>query len=195
MDAVGDMDGTIGATRAAIVLSMKTMYHRIMSTLNTSSIRIAPSRGSAAGDDQALIEAFERLGPVYLRWVRSQAGPEASGLSVARLRMLGMLRGFGPRPMGVIAKQAGISARTLTALVDRLEREGLAERIPHPSDRRATLIAITEAGERALRACLKPHRAAVAALFREFPRADRAALGRLIPLLVDAIEAQTTRKS
>jgi len=173
------------------------MYHRIMSTLNTSSMRTAAaiSAVAAVSDDQALIEAFERLGPVYLRWVRSQAGPEATGLSVARLRMLGLLRGLGPNPMGVIAREAGISARTLTALVDRLEREGLAQRIPHPSDRRATLISITDDGERALRACLKPHRAAVAALFREFPRADRAALTRLIPMLVDAIEAHTLRKS
>jgi DNA-binding MarR family transcriptional regulator len=172
------------------------MYHRIMSTLNTSSVRPPAPHGLAAGtEDQALIEAFERLGPVYLRWVRSQAGPEASGVSVARLRLLGLLRGLGPRPMGVFAKEAGIAPRTLTALVDRLEREGFARRIPHPSDRRATLIAITEAGERTLRACLKPHRAAVTALFREFPRADRLAFARLIPLLVEAIEAHTARKS
>src|ERR1700730_3956936 len=173
------------------------MYHEIMSTLNTSSVRPAHAgtASATASDDQALIEAFERLGPVYLRWVRSHAGPEASGLSVARMRLPGLLRGLGPRPMGVFAREAGISARTLTALVDRLEREGLARRVPHPSDRRATLVAITEDGERMLRACIKPHRAAVTALFHGFPRADRAAFARLIPLLVEAIEAHTVRKS
>src|ERR1043166_6587670 len=173
------------------------MYHDIMSTLNTSSQRgsHAGNATAMASDDQTLIEAFERLGPVYLRWVRSQAGPEASGLSVARMRLLGMLRALGLQPMGVFAKHAGVSARTLTALVDRLEREGLARRVPHPHDRRATLVAITDEGERMLRACLKPHRAAVTALFREFPRADRAAFARLIPLLVEAIEARTVRKS
>jgi DNA-binding MarR family transcriptional regulator len=148
-----------------------------------------------ADEDEALIAAFERLGPAYLRWVRSQARPQAAGVTVARLRLLGLLRGLGPKPMGVLARESGIAARTMTALVDGVEREGLARRIPHPTDRRATLIEITEEGERTLRACLKPHRAAVAALFRGFRRADRAAFARLIPLLVEAIEGGTARRS
>jgi DNA-binding MarR family transcriptional regulator len=154
----------------------------------------APAAGAGVDDDRALIDAFERLGPAYMRWVRGQARPEASGITVARLRIIGLLRTLGPKPMGLLAREAGIAARTLTALVDGLEREGLARRIPHPSDRRATLIEITPAGEQALRACLRPHRAAIASLFREFSQADRAALARLMPLLVAAIET-VTRKS
>jgi DNA-binding MarR family transcriptional regulator len=173
------------------------MYHIIVSTLNTVPIRSRRSSAvpAEAGDDRALIDAFERLGPAYMRWVRSQLRPEASGVTVARLRILGMLRGFGPKPMGFFAKEAGIAPRTLTTLIDGLEREGLARRLPHPDDRRATLIEITADGERALRACLKPHRDAVTALFRGLPDADRVALARLIPRLVAAIEASATRKS
>jgi hypothetical protein len=36
---------------------------------------------------------------------------------------------------------------SVTNIVDRLEADGLVRRTPHPSDRRATLVAITEAGE------------------------------------------------
>jgi DNA-binding MarR family transcriptional regulator len=174
------------------------MYHIIMSTLNTSPVDrpTAPvDETFAATDDRALIEAFERLGPAYMRWVRSQGRPEGNGVSIARLRTLGLLRTLGPKPMGVLAKESGIVARTLTALVDGLERDGLARRIPHPSDRRATLIELTEEGERTLRACMRPHRTAVAALFREFAPRDRAAFARLIPLLVEAVEARTVRRS
>lgn len=183
--------------RTAVVVSLHTMYHIIVSILNILPVGPAgtsPS-GNAGAEDARLIEAFERLGPAYMRWVRSQVRPEQSGVTVARLRMLAMLRGFGAKPMGFLAKEAGIAPRSLTALIDGLEREGLAKRIPHPIDRRATLIEITPEGERTLRACLKPHRAAVAALFHDLPPADRRALAHLIPRLVDAIEANTVRRS
>jgi DNA-binding MarR family transcriptional regulator len=168
-----------------------------MSTLNISRSRAspAPAAGLAGADDRALIDAFERLGPAYMRWVRSQTRPEAAGVTVARLRTLGLIRGLGPKPMGQLAKEGGVAPRTLTALVDGLERDGLARRVPHPSDRRATLIEITDEGEQLLRACLKPHRDSIAGLFREFEAPDRAALARLIPLLVEAIEARTARKA
>jgi DNA-binding MarR family transcriptional regulator len=173
------------------------MYHIIVSTLNTLTLGATDKspREAANADDARLIEAFERLGPAYMRWVRSQLRPEQSGVTVARLRMLAMLRGFGAKPMGFLAKEAGIAPRSLTALIDGLEREGLAKRIPHPVDRRATLIEITAEGERTLRACLKPHRAAVAALFRDLSTADRLLLARLIPRLVEAIEESTIRRS
>src|ERR1700730_14408545 len=58
---------TIARVFPDIFLSIETMYHEIMSTLNTSSVRPAHAgtASATASDDQALIEAFERLGPVY----------------------------------------------------------------------------------------------------------------------------------
>ncbi|WP_155859452.1 MarR family winged helix-turn-helix transcriptional regulator [Cellulomonas sp. KRMCY2] len=41
----------------------------------------------------------------------------------------------------------GITVGAASKLVDRLERDGLAERRPHPEDRRSSLIALTQAGE------------------------------------------------
>jgi DNA-binding MarR family transcriptional regulator len=158
------------------------------------AVRRTADGGDAVSDDHALLEAFEALGPAYMRWVRSTTRPGQGGLTVARMRTLAMLRGFGPKPMGFIARESGIAPRTLTALIDGLEREGLARRVPHPTDRRATLIEITEAGQRTLRACFKPHRAAVSALFRSFSAGERAALASLIPRLVETIEANTPRK-
>ncbi|GGM63020.1 MarR family winged helix-turn-helix transcriptional regulator [Microbacterium saperdae] len=47
--------------------------------------------------------------------------------------------------------RAGLSITVGAAskLVDRLERDGLAVRRPHPDDRRSSLIVLTDAGERA----------------------------------------------
>ena len=44
----------------------------------------------------------------------------------------------------------GIDPSTMVSLIDDLERAGLAERRPHPTDRRARAVAITPKGRRLL---------------------------------------------
>lgn len=56
------------------------------------------------------------------------------GASVARLRALRMLaRARQPLRMRDLSDMAGIAARTATAIVDSLERDGLVERVRHPT--------------------------------------------------------------
>lgn len=45
-----------------------------------------------------------------------------------------------------LGRQLQIHQTSITNLVDRLERQGLIRRIPHPSDRRSTLAEMTPAG-------------------------------------------------
>ena len=64
-----------------------------------------------------------------------------------------------PLPFDPIARAASLwearigpsvtmaAVTSVTNIVDRLEADGLVRRTPHPSDRRATLVTITEAGE------------------------------------------------
>lgn len=49
--------------------------------------------------------------------------------------------------MSDIALDVGVTARTITTMVDALERDGLVERLPDPLDRRAISLRLTEAGE------------------------------------------------
>jgi DNA-binding MarR family transcriptional regulator len=49
-----------------------------------------------------------------------------------------------------LRQELRITVGAASKLVDRLEKEGLAQRQPHPSDRRSSLIALSPAGERAL---------------------------------------------
>jgi DNA-binding MarR family transcriptional regulator len=46
-------------------------------------------------------------------------------------------------PLGEIAQFLLVHPTSITSVVDRLERDGLAVRSPHPTDRRATLASIT----------------------------------------------------
>jgi len=50
-----------------------------------------------------------------------------------------------------LARIVGLDKTTMVVTIDELEAAGLAERRPSPHDRRARVIAVTEAGERKVR--------------------------------------------
>lgn len=55
----------------------------------------------------------------------------------------------GERTQAELAELADMDKTTMVGTVDELERQGLAERVPSPSDRRARLIRVTKAGNAA----------------------------------------------
>ena len=57
----------------------------------------------------------------------------------------------GEHTQSEIARMVGLDKTTMVVTVDELEAAGLAERRPSSSDRRARVIAVTEAGERMAR--------------------------------------------
>ncbi len=61
--------------------------------------------------------------------------------------------GQPPVPMRELARRIGCDPSNVTLIGDKLQRAGLVERQPHPSDGRARVLALTDAG-RALRARL-----------------------------------------
>ncbi|NUS11125.1 MAG: MarR family transcriptional regulator [Streptomyces sp.] len=69
------------------------------------------------------------------------------GLSVSRLRLLRALAtSHEALRMRDLGDALGVAARTVTSLVDGLEREGLVVRTRHPTDRRAFLLGLTDLG-------------------------------------------------
>lgn len=70
------------------------------------------------------------------------------GLTFARYEAL-VLLSFSQRgslPMRLMGERLQLHPTSITNIVDRLEAEGLARRLPHPSDRRTTLVELTDAG-------------------------------------------------
>jgi len=64
-------------------------------------------------------------------------------LSGPRLRLLLAVWKAEPIRMNELAGKLGVKARTITDLVDALERDGLLIRVPDPMDRRATLLRLS----------------------------------------------------
>ena len=52
----------------------------------------------------------------------------------------------GALPLNQLGRQLQIHQTSITSLVDRLEKQGLIKRTPHPSDRRSTIAQMTPAG-------------------------------------------------
>src|SRR3712207_988926 len=100
-------------------------------------------RGRDGRDDavrslRALILAGERYRQVL---------SESVGLGVTETQAMSYLVVHGDRGQNELAADLGLSSGASTALVDRLERQGIAERYPHASDRRRTLVRLTDRGQ------------------------------------------------
>lgn len=131
-----------------------------------------------SADGVALVGAFAVFGPAYQRWASTLARP--GGLSVARLQLLWALRVGGSQQMSDIRSRLGVTARNVTQLVDGLEADGMVRRIPHPSDRRATIVELTDLASSVLDDSFSDHTRSLAMLFDRLPADDRAALLRII---------------
>ncbi|HWE89627.1 MAG TPA: MarR family transcriptional regulator [Pseudonocardiaceae bacterium] len=70
------------------------------------------------------------------------------GLTFARYEALVLLY-FARQsslPMRVMGQRLQLHPTSVTNIVDRLEADGLVKRTPHPTDRRTTLVEITDSG-------------------------------------------------
>jgi DNA-binding MarR family transcriptional regulator len=135
-----------------------------------------------------LVDAFADFGPCYMRWVKSRLRDR--GLTYARMRLLGALHCGGPQIMSSISEELGVTRRNVTALVDALEDERLVRRLPHPTDRRATVIELTDEGAKTTHAMYDAHREAVSELFAGLSEQDQRELIRLLDTLRDTLRSE-----
>ena len=112
----------------------------------------------------------------FRRWRRALIGDASS---YARTRLLCELHRDGPQRMADLASALDVTPRNVTTLVDGLERDGLVQRRPHATDRRATVIELTDSAHGAVERSME-HEAAIGELFEKLAPADRATLIRLI---------------
>jgi DNA-binding MarR family transcriptional regulator len=96
-----------------------------------------------------------------------------AGFSYPRLRILEILAEGGPTIMRDVADRIGISARNMTAAVHALEEAGLVVRRPHPDDRRATLIDLTDEGRSMIDTVASPAVDVMTRLFGHFTRREQ----------------------
>jgi DNA-binding MarR family transcriptional regulator len=135
---------------------------------------VRPKTGIDAVD--AIIYAAHRVRTA------ADAALREHGLSLSGLKLLKAL-GDGDCSMREISQALHVSPRTITDMIDGLEARGLVARCPHPSDRRVTLLHLTEAGAgelaRASTAAERVAAAAVGALDQDEQQVLRSLLERI----------------
>ncbi len=134
----------------------------------------------------------ERLGELYLevhhRMRRAfDDGMSSCGLSLARTKVLSQLQDGGPARPSVLAAEFGFAPRTVTELVDTLERDGLVTRQADPTDRRALLVRLTNEGQAALAVAHTTRARLMKQVFGVLDEDDRATMARLLQTLDDAM--------
>jgi DNA-binding MarR family transcriptional regulator len=119
-----------------------------------------------------------------LRWasMQSLAGWDVTPSQMRALRVLAHHDGIRA---SALAQRLHIAPRSATEVVDALEEKGLARRSLDPTDRRATLVSLTEKGERLSDDVRRTRGLESDKLFERLSATDRAHLARILRKLQD----------
>jgi DNA-binding MarR family transcriptional regulator len=86
----------------------------------------------------------------------------------------------GPQRLGNLAQAFGLDPSTITRQVQALEHESLLERRPDPTDRRASLLDLTDHGRQVLTATRSRRREWLQAALGDWDQQDHQEFGRLL---------------
>jgi DNA-binding MarR family transcriptional regulator len=146
-------------------------------------------RTASSASAERLVELFGRFGPAYGRLMargRGRGGAR-NPATWQQLRLLELLRVEGQLPMSRVGAGLGVTARNVTSLVDRLEAARLVRRVPHDTDRRVTLLELTDRGRRLNQRLFAGYRSRALRLFESLSPDDRAALERIMERLIEEV--------
>jgi DNA-binding MarR family transcriptional regulator len=108
----------------------------------------------------------------------------AHGVSIAGFNVLMILDGAdGPLCPHEVSDRRLVTRGTLTGVLDSLERDGLIERAPNPTDRRSVLLSLTGVGTTRLRRMLPDVRRREAELLAGLTADERRTLAGLVERL------------
>lgn len=130
--------------------------------------------GTEPGEDlEEVAAALTEMTTAMVRFLSDRRG----GMSLTTASTLARLEREGPIRLTALAAAEGIAQPSMTQLVQRLERQGLAARVSDPEDRRVALLTITESGREVLAERVQVRRTRLAELLATVPTEEREALG------------------
>lgn len=156
--------------------------------MNPETTAATPDRAELA---RRASEALDRVACAAERRLERHAGE--FGLSDAKLEVLEVLCCCSDRRacLHALGDELGVTRPNVTKLVDGLERGGLVERLPHPSDRRMVHAHLTRQGLRVAERAL-PGRSEV--MERLWDALDDDELAQLVALLQAVAERSYPRE-
>lgn len=107
-------------------------------------------RGWGEVDAMAAATSITRAHQIVLSRINQALSPH--GLTFSRYEALALISFSrdGALPLGKMGQRLQVHPTSVTNTIDRLEADGLVDRVAHPTDRRATLAKITRRGTKLL---------------------------------------------
>ena len=130
--------------------------------------------------EASILVARERQAPLYARYGLQQGEFDA----LATLRRSGAPEGLTPTALFEAAMR---SSGGMTARIDRLEKAGLVERRPHPTDRRATLVRLTDKGFDLIETIMPEHEEAARDILAPLSLDEQKTLNALLARLIGGL--------
>jgi DNA-binding MarR family transcriptional regulator len=139
------------------------------------------------------------LAELYLRTayrIRRRSAPsyDRFGLTEAQARALRVISRYERPRMADLAQALEVVPRSITSMVDTLESAGFVAREPDPTDRRATIVALTAAGDEVLLQVGRMRAEAAEQLFAKLSEGEQEELRRLLELLDSGEEPLPVRR-
>lgn len=139
-------------------LVTKLPSHQVARRSSDLMVRLLVCRRTASVSDvnehevDALVEATDSLRELILaaEYYR-QVASSGLALGISDSQAVSYLYARGEMGQSALGELLGYNTGTMTVLVDRLERSGMAERIPHPTDRRRLIVQLTPSGRRTVK--------------------------------------------
>src|SRR5262245_8027151 len=148
--------------------------------------------GQAAAPEPDTVQLMEQFRAIaHASHNRTNARMSAAGLSLARFRVLQALASGGRLRMNELSTALGVVPRTVTTIIDALEKDRMVARLADPADRRATLLEITQDGLSQLSRLRALRDAAAAELFEVLTPAEKQQLASLLRRLQAAAGADS----
>lgn len=110
-----------------------------------------------------------------------------TALTETRVHALWVLQHSGPVTQQVLAQALGTTPRSVSALIDALVDAGYVVRGPHPTDRRAHLVMLTEAASVLMAGMQSDHEQLTSTLLSAVDPADRPGFDRGVGAVLDRL--------
>jgi len=148
----------------------------------TAGLREDRESGSRADDHRALRLWLRLLTCTHL--IEAQVRSRLRGRFATTLPRFDLMSQLERHPAGLkmneLSRRMMVTGGNVTGIVDQLTKEGLVERLPEPSDRRALRVRLTRAGQRAFGEMARAHEEWIVATLAGLSRREHAELFRLL---------------
>lgn len=146
----------------------------------------SPAENDAANDAETMVTALLTASRLLVAVSARSLAAVEEALTLPQFRMLVVLQSQGPLNLSMLASELDVQPSTAMRMIDRLVAVGMVERGTVATDRRASVISLTDQGRRTVAEATERRRAEIARIVEAMPVTHRRGLIRALHAFTDA---------